>query len=381
MTQTIQPQRFYSLDVLRGIAALSVVLWHWQHFFLPMNKAGVAFSPRSQPLYDFFYVFYNYGERAVELFFCISGFVFFWLYSKRIADGEISFGSFSILRLSRLYPLHFATLVFVAIAQLVYISMTHGYFTYPFNDAYHFVLNLFFVSSWGFQKGYSFNYPVWSVSIEVLLYALFYVFCRIFRRNTLAVFAAIFIGHFVIYNLNHFISKGVECFYLGGLAFLVYERIIKAGDTWKVSSWLPYLVLGAWLLAILSAYYAEALEHAEMPMLLRKLASNWVVFFLFPSTILSLALVETIRGTLGKRVSFIGDLSYSSYLLHFPLQLLTAIIVTALALGQELFYSAWFMVAFYLVLIGLSLLSHSYFELPMQRFLRQRFAAKPAAAI
>jgi len=118
-----------------------------------------------------------------------------------------------------------------------------------------------------------------------------------------------------------------------------------------------------------------------MPMLLRKIASNWVVFFLFPSTILSLALVETIRGTLGKRVSFIGDLSYSSYLLHFPLQLFTAIIVTALALGQELFYSTWFMVAFYLALIGLSLLSHSYFELPMQRFLRQRFAVKPAVAV
>lgn len=27
--------RFYSLDALRGIAALTVIFWHWQHFLRP----------------------------------------------------------------------------------------------------------------------------------------------------------------------------------------------------------------------------------------------------------------------------------------------------------------------------------------------------------
>jgi len=31
MPKSVSPSRFYSLDVLRGVAALSVVLWHWQH--------------------------------------------------------------------------------------------------------------------------------------------------------------------------------------------------------------------------------------------------------------------------------------------------------------------------------------------------------------
>ncbi|MDF7795325.1 hypothetical protein [Pseudomonas syringae] len=30
--------RLYTLDVLRGVAALSVVFWHWQHFFYVDNK-------------------------------------------------------------------------------------------------------------------------------------------------------------------------------------------------------------------------------------------------------------------------------------------------------------------------------------------------------
>ena len=29
---TMLPNRLYNLDVARGIASLSVVLWHWQHF-------------------------------------------------------------------------------------------------------------------------------------------------------------------------------------------------------------------------------------------------------------------------------------------------------------------------------------------------------------
>ncbi|MDE2367149.1 MAG: hypothetical protein KGM95_09475, partial [Betaproteobacteria bacterium] len=35
-------ERFYSLDVLRGIAALSVVLWHWQHFFVGKNHEALV---------------------------------------------------------------------------------------------------------------------------------------------------------------------------------------------------------------------------------------------------------------------------------------------------------------------------------------------------
>jgi peptidoglycan/LPS O-acetylase OafA/YrhL len=35
------PTRFYSLDVLRGLAALAVVLYHWQHFFYTGSTLGV----------------------------------------------------------------------------------------------------------------------------------------------------------------------------------------------------------------------------------------------------------------------------------------------------------------------------------------------------
>jgi peptidoglycan/LPS O-acetylase OafA/YrhL len=86
---------------------------------------------------------------------------------------------------------------------------------------------------------------------------------------------------------------------------------------------------------------------------------------------MSLALIETKRGTLGKRLSLIGDISYSSYLLHFPLILTTVLVTAELGIEQELFNSPWFMILFFLVLVLLCLASHRYFEVPMQRYLRR----------
>lgn len=375
MHHTHTPQRFYSLDVLRGVASLSVVLWHWQVFFLPFNKLGVESSIDKQPLFDVLSFFYKNGVVAVQLFFCLSGFIFFWLYSIRIANKTISLGSFSVLRLSRLYPLHFITLIFVAAGQIVYTGITNMSFVYPFNDTYHFLLNLFFVSSWGLEKGLSFNGPIWSVSIEVLLYAMFFVFCRIFRQNLTVLILIALIGYFV-QRYNHAIGSGVMCFFLGGIAFIAYEKILKGGDTWKVSIWLPLITSIAWLvtISVTSSNHVLTIFIEEAPWILQKIISNFVVVALFPMTVMSLALIETKKGTLGKRWAFVGDISYSSYLLHFPLQLATVLVTAKLAISQELFYSPWFMALFFMVLIMISLASHRYFEVPMQHYLRLRLA-------
>ena len=65
-----------------------------------------------------------------------------------------------------------------------------------------------------------------------------------------------------------------------------------------------------------------------------------------------------------------GNMSYSSYLLHFPLQ-----IAFVLLFGNDLrLYSlpATFLV-FFFVLIVLSLASHKYFERPVQNAIRRKF--------
>ena len=81
---TSATQRYDTLDALRGLAALAVMLDHFtQHY------GGLRLFP-SSPL-------------AVDLFFCLSGFVIAHAYQQRIADG-LSFWGFMRLRLLRLYP-------------------------------------------------------------------------------------------------------------------------------------------------------------------------------------------------------------------------------------------------------------------------------------
>ena len=83
------------------------------------------------------------------------------------------------VRLSRLNPLHLVNLVLVAGLQWQKMRSQGGYFVDHLNDAYHFALNLFFATAWGFEEGFSFNAPIWSVSIEVLLYGLFFCMARL----------------------------------------------------------------------------------------------------------------------------------------------------------------------------------------------------------
>ncbi|MBY0445501.1 MAG: hypothetical protein K2Q15_09875 [Burkholderiales bacterium] len=64
----LPPKRFYSLDALRGIAALCVVFWHWQHFFFAGTTAG-KFDLERLPFSDGLSLLYTKGWLAVDLFF------------------------------------------------------------------------------------------------------------------------------------------------------------------------------------------------------------------------------------------------------------------------------------------------------------------------
>lgn len=366
------PSRFHSLDVLRGVAAICVVLWHWQHFFAPLNPLGAPFEIERQPFFRYLSFFYRHGFTAVELFFCLSGFVFFWLYGGAIAQRDMPFGRFAMLRLSRLYPLHLATLLFVAAGQLVYRWITERYFVYQGNDTYHFILNLLFVSSWGFQKAFSFNAPIWSVSVEIFLYLVFFALCRLLRPGLPTIALGIAAGCVLLGTVQP-LGLGLVFFFLGGLTFRIYAAIVRRGAS-SAAHIVPLLTVACWAGA---AWIAAQQDAPELAPVLRRFGSDRfgiAIYVLFPLTVLSLALLETLRGALGKRLAFIGDLTYSSYLLHFPLQLALATAVAALSISPEIFYSRALFIVFFTVLGGVSYVSYHRFEVPLQRWIRRRCA-------
>ena len=356
--------RFDSLDALRGVAALVVVLWHWQHFFFVGTVLPLS-TPKF-PLQGVLAIFYKDGEIAVDLFFCISGFIFYWLYANAIATGSMSAGRFFVLRFSRLYPLHLLTLVVVAALQVDYQAQGYGYFVYAANTASNFVINLLFVSGW-VSRGFSFNAPVWSVSVEVFLYGLFFVMCRWLPISFATVLAACLFGLLGLPRFPTLLGRGMVSFFLGGTAALVYARLMQGRSPYQWSAVLGALVTTLWAGLVLAiALAAPGVVGLDF---IRKFA----VLALFPLTVLSLALWEHTRGIKLHRLTVLGDISYSTYLWHFPLQLATVVVFDSLGLSRQLFTSPLTLVAFFLVLIGVGYVSVHWFERPAQAWLRGRF--------
>jgi peptidoglycan/LPS O-acetylase OafA/YrhL len=360
------PPRFYLLDILRGLASFAVVIWHYQHFYyVAPGTLNESFDRTAQPFFENLAIFYTSGAQAVKLFFVLSGFIFFWLYEDRVRRKAISPGRFFVLRFSRLYPLHLATLLLVAFGQAVAHHQFGDFIVYPHNDAGHFVLNLLFASHWGLQSGWSFNAPVWSVSIEILLYALFFVFVSVGGRSHLSMLLIMLIG-LIVALLTSWkgLGFGIFCFFAGGLSYRLFGYLRKR-------DWFYLLSGRITLLVILST-----LGLSQLAYLTSGLLSTIVLYAgVFPATVLSLSLSQLRLPSIGRRLRVIGDISYATYLLHFPLQLYILILAAHIPIVID-FNSESTFIYFFTSLTAISILVYYYFELPIQRYLRRRMLGK-----
>ncbi|MEL7517504.1 MAG: acyltransferase family protein, partial [Pseudomonadota bacterium] len=108
MTQSASNQRLVEVDGLRGLAALGVAIFH-----LRVLLQGLPNPLNSVWGIDLILL---KGWHLVDLFFVLSGFIFTHCYLR---DGAmragVSLGEFASARISRLWPLHAAVLLFTAL--------------------------------------------------------------------------------------------------------------------------------------------------------------------------------------------------------------------------------------------------------------------------
>src|ERR1700722_7361037 len=77
--------KLLGLEVLRFLAALSILVFHYRHFAFVAAKP-VELANDRLPLYGLLHFFYDAEPYGVWVFWCISGFIFFWKYRDTIAD-------------------------------------------------------------------------------------------------------------------------------------------------------------------------------------------------------------------------------------------------------------------------------------------------------
>lgn len=396
---------FFSLDAIRGFAALIVVLCHWQFFFYKDYTVQTApLEDFHLPLYSLFSILYHHAFYAVDLFFLLSGFIFFWFYAEKIARGTTNFNYFITYRFTRLYPVHVLSLLAIIPLQMLMVKQSGHTFIIQNNDYWHFLLNLLVIHSWGFEKTPAlngFNGPSWSVSVELLLYLLFFLIAWRRLHNKKGLLILLVVAGAVIQAIYPMIGQGIYSFFLGALVYHIYSWLCTKKNFRSLTRNVAIAAALLWCYILLEYYFSFTRQlffsftHKVLPAWkddsiekIFYLATN--TFFrtiVSPATVLVLAMAETIKsGIRAKWTQVLGNASYCLYLIHFPLMVATAVLVNALGLPQTIFQSPLTLLAFYGVLITLSILGHYYFELPVQQTLRQKLIKKrkstvPAAII
>jgi peptidoglycan/LPS O-acetylase OafA/YrhL len=385
-------KRLYSLDAIRGLAALTIVIWHWQHFFAMSGSYPQVWPRDAQPFFHVLEPLYLEAWAAVDLFFALSGFVFFWLYREAIRERKVQAGRFALLRFSRLWPLHALMLVTIALLQMAFHAHTGKYFIFPAGDWDRFLANLFLVQQWvplNFDQ--TFNGPAWTVSVEAGLYVLFFGLCRFglngWKSASLAVLAGL-----ALYSWNQMVGRGMMGFFLGGVAYFAVEKIRSLKSAKTVAAVIGVLCLAVWTVVVVEIECGPI--HNFLSGISDGLPDDWdyysdnadnifhiaYILITIPLTVVALALSEAVLNLFPrfyKKATYLGDISYSVYMLHFPLQTACALTAVSIGLTPMFFMHWWAMLAFYAVLLALASLSYRYYEKPVQKMIR-KLVDKPA---
>lgn len=376
-------ERLFGLDAARGLASLVVVLQHWpQHFWL---VPGFTLTTTSLPLFTCFKPFYLEGARAVSFFFVLSGFIFYWLYAAKVHERKVSLLKFAVFRLARLYPLHLLTLLLVVLGQWKMRELLGHDFVYQWNDLKHLLLNLALIQNWGLQDGYSWNSPSWSISVEVGLYLVFFLCCRLLTPKFWQALLFLVVM-WLLAPVGQIFSSAVP-FFVGGLCFLIW-RTVRPTWTWPRHALLFAVTAAVWWMVPTTSDTAFILATAQSianiaggstlssaaAFIVQKILQRQYDVIIFPLTVLLIALSEHMFSSFPwRRLHEFGNLSFGIYLLHFPLQIVFVWWALSNKVDADFFKAPSTMSVFFALLIFLSVLSYRYFERPTMDWVRDRW--------
>jgi peptidoglycan/LPS O-acetylase OafA/YrhL len=344
------------IEALRFFCSITVVIYHYPIFF--------SSATRPSPLPDLLSGFYHYGLWAVHVFWMISGFIFYRNYADRIRTRVVGFADFSFWRFSRLYPLHLLTLLIVAVGQLVY-GATHGNPLLYDASWSSFVYQLLFASNWFPWQTYSFNSPIWSVSAEILTYVAFFFVIRfsgagLFMSAIMCALATMGSAYLKRHDMDWFFTFNVfDCaafFFAGGIA----EKLLRQG---------VFAVIAAVAAVLTWFLIASGVKVADSK-------SVMIIAFGLVGAFGKLGNVSVLKPAI-----VLGQATYSSYLLHFPIALFIVIITDALGVDRAIFLSPVALIGFVVVVIASSFPVYRCFERPTQDWLRALFARKAQFAL
>lgn len=362
--------RFRALDACRGLCAVAVVLFHtdalthW--YWWPAIRNGYV---------------------AVDFFFVLSGFVIASAYQTRLAT-LADLGRYLLRRFGRLYPLHLVVLLVYLTIELVRLLWLRAPDALTGNMSLHALIEQLALVQGFTAEHESWNYPAWSISVELWTNIVFGLAVLVLGRRLIPVIVLISValGTFIVTSggeqlvFSDAMQDAIESIFefgLGVLVYALYGRFVR--QNWTPPATAELLVLP---IVCVAFGYADAL-----PTLAPYLAFACVVFVLaFEKGPLSRFLMQPLFVAL-------GTISYSVYLTHsvYLAALDQAVIMLGQVLnlpigGNELLTlgGPWAMDAATLFVLGVTILgstlTYRCVEEPARRlfnWLSERLASKP----
>lgn len=337
--------KFDNIQVLRGVAALAVVMCHaWQTNL--QYTSGLSRVPHS---------LVEYLVSGVDLFFVISGFVILYTTQK----SRLSAKDFAIRRAQRIVPMYWLlTIVFFAV--LLFMPQLKSA---QINNWTKFLASLTFTAG-VFGLGNPVIYPGWTLEYEMGFYVLTTVTLLVLPKRPWPVVAialtVLQMAHWVIPpaldSLSfEFATNRIILSFLGGI---VVAQLALEGRPGIVEG-------GAFLIGLISAIVEDPTQRAVM--------------YGLPSALVVYLAVKS-RSTWGNRWFVkLGDASYAIYLVHVFLIALVGKVSRSISPTLDADLLATVML---LMPIAAGLLLHQWFELPVSAaFARRRQLHESKAAL
>ncbi len=292
-----------SLDVARSAAAIYVVLHHLAYARGWAHGAGVLFK---------------FGQEAVIVFFLLSGFLIYANESERTGDIK----HYLYRRFRRIYPV-----LLGAMLTSVAVSMDNGDFAARF-DVYEMLGTLLSLQDISALKPgviadpFLGNDPLWSLSYEIVFYAMFPAVIALRnwnRQHCRTIIGIMCCSAYVVFALNptHF-PLVIAYFQLWWVGAMVADAYRNGGR--NVLSVMPDLY---WLVALLLVStivmcvsgYSGVYQYPALPVRHFAVGILFVVMFFGPlGRWISMRLKP-----LAVAAGFCASISYGLYALHYPI--------------------------------------------------------------
>lgn len=364
------PNHLPGLDVLRGWAALTIAtVWHF---------GALTGNKDSHPVFGQDGIFMTDGYLGVDLFFMLSGMVIAHVYLDAISNEKISVYKYMLKRIARIWPLHLLTLNLAALFFWLNFKVLGETVSTCKFETYDYFMNVLFLQSSWFSRGCSFNAPSWTLSIEMFLYLSFFLVTVLVRLKAWSYFVIALIGFWMItgpqnWGLTPNYGRGFFAFYLGVvglpyfLTFVSYLRRIPFANCMIIlATLMAYFVFAVYFRYDVIGFNSDKYQVFDFRYMQYRVLFYDVFFF--PALICLFAGVVVAIGE-NWLTRFLGNVSFSSYLIHIPLIFMLKLVMGVLGIDLEVFNSITGWLIFIFILLGVSHVSFTKLEVPAKRWI------------